>query len=71
MFPVQAAKEKNENAEGVVEIPSSDSGKEDVIKAVVSNVKWQMDADRKTTELKNLQGLIWKDGYESKELKGE
>lgn len=42
-----------------------------MIKAVVSNVKWQMDADRKTTELKNLQGLIWKDGYESKELKGE
>ncbi|BFZ07110.1 hypothetical protein BsWGS_10149 [Bradybaena similaris] len=67
----QAVKEKNENAEGVVEIPSSDSCKEDVIKAVVSNVKWQMDADRKTTELKNLQGLIWKDGYESKELKGE
>lgn len=67
----QAAKEKSENVEGVVEIPSSDSSKEDVIKAVVANVLWQMEGDRKTTELKNLQGLIWKDAYESKEVKGE
>ncbi|CAG5133745.1 unnamed protein product [Candidula unifasciata] len=67
----QAAKEKSETVEGVVEIPSSDASKEDVIKAVVANVQGQMDADRKTTELKNLQGLIWKDAYESKEIKGE
>ncbi|KAH9488122.1 Enolase-phosphatase E1 [Bulinus truncatus] len=67
----QAAKEKEEKVEGVVEIPTGDASKEDVVKAVCENVKWQMDADRKTTELKVLQGMIWKDAYESSEIKGE
>uniref|UniRef100_A0A0B7BED8 Acireductone synthase n=1 Tax=Arion vulgaris TaxID=1028688 RepID=A0A0B7BED8_9EUPU len=67
----QAAKEKDEKVEGVVEIPSADASKEDVVTAVVSNVRWQMQDDRKTTELKNLQGLIWKDAYKTKEIKGE
>lgn len=67
----QASKEKEEKVEGVIEIPSGDASKEDVIKAVSENVKWQMDDDRKTTELKALQGLIWIDAYESKAVKGE
>lgn len=66
-----ATKEKEEKVEGAVEIPGGDASKEDVVKAVSENVKWQMDGDRKTTELKALQGLIWKDAYESKEVKGE
>ena len=48
-----------------------DADKEDVIKAVCENIKCQMDSNRKTTELKNLQGLVWKDAYESKVVKGE
>ncbi|CAL1536944.1 unnamed protein product [Lymnaea stagnalis] len=67
----QAAKEKEEKVEGVVEIPSGDASKEDVVKAVCDNVRWQMDGDRKTTELKALQGMIWNDAYESTEIKGE
>ena len=31
---------------------------------------WLMDRDRKSTALKSLQGKIWKDGFESGELKG-
>ena len=30
-----------------------------------------MDQDRKSTALKNIQGKIWFDGYESRELQGE
>lgn len=69
----QACREKEEGVENVVLIPDceSDTTKEDVIKAVCENVNSQMDADRKTTELKTLQGLIWKDAYESKAVKGE
>jgi enolase-phosphatase E1 len=31
---------------------------------------WLMDRDRKSTALKSLQGKIWKEGFESSELKG-
>ena len=41
-----------------------------LILSVVDNVFWQMDQDRKTTELKQLQGLIWKKGFEDSILKG-
>lgn len=56
LSPVEfkAAKDKADGVEGVVEIPKEGS-KEDIIKAVVDNVKWQMDEDRKTTALKQLQ----------------
>jgi enolase-phosphatase E1 len=67
----QAVKEKANDVEGVVEIPSGDASKEDVVKAVIGNVKQQMDADRKTTELKSLQGLLFKEAFESKQVKGE
>jgi enolase-phosphatase E1 len=39
-------------------------------KSAAANVLWQMDADRKTTGLKSLQGKIWKAGYEDGRLKG-
>ena len=70
-FLIKASKEKEEKVQGVIEIPSGDASKDDVVKAVSENVKWQMGDDRKTTELKALQGLIWKDAYESKAVKGE
>jgi enolase-phosphatase E1 len=34
-------------------------------------VEWQMDRDLKTTELKELQGKIWKNGYANGKLLGE
>lgn len=39
-------------------------------KSVIDNVLWQMSIDRKTTALKQLQGHIWKDGYENGLLRG-
>lgn len=38
--------------------------------AAVAYVFWLMDQDRKSTALKTLQGLVWREGYERGELKG-
>ncbi len=62
----QAAKDKDMN--GVVAIPEAGSDKENLIKALVSNVTWQMDNNRKTTALKQLQGHIWREGYKNKKI---
>lgn len=56
---------------GAVPIPPSDSGKEEVIAALVANVDAMIKADRKITALKQLQGHIWRTGFESNELEGE
>lgn len=40
------------------------------VESAAANVLAQMDADRKTTALKSLQGKIWKDGYATGELRG-
>jgi enolase-phosphatase E1 len=37
----------------------------------VAYIDWLMDQDRKSTALKNIQGKIWLEGYESGELHGE
>ena len=37
----------------------------------VNYIYWLMDQDRKSTALKNIQGKIWLEGYESGELHGE
>ena len=49
---------------------TSDNSKDDVISSVVENVTKQMDLDRKIGPLKQLQGHMWKFGYESGELQG-
>ncbi|XP_046558030.1 enolase-phosphatase E1-like [Haliotis rubra] len=66
-----AAKDKSDSVDGVVEIPESSADKEEILKAVAENVRWQMSNDRKSTELKQLQGHVWQEGYESGRLKGE
>lgn len=67
----QAVKDKEGGAK-VVAIPEkTDDNKDDVIKAVVSNVKAQMDADRKSKELKELQGHLWREAYKTKKIEGE
>ncbi|XP_034211646.1 probable bifunctional methylthioribulose-1-phosphate dehydratase/enolase-phosphatase E1 1 isoform X1 [Prunus dulcis] len=55
---------------GSVPIPLDDVGKEGVIAALVANVESMIKADRKITALKQLQGHIWRTGYEKKELEG-
>jgi enolase-phosphatase E1 len=39
--------------------------------APVAYIYWLMDQDRKSTALKNIQGKIWREGYEKGELHGE
>ncbi|XP_034238860.1 enolase-phosphatase E1 [Thrips palmi] len=65
----QADEDKKAELEGVVEIPKEGS-EDDIRAAVAKNVLWQMDADRKTTALKKLQGQMWRQGYKNGELKG-
>ena len=48
-----------------------DRGKENVIKETLDNVFWQMASDKKTTALKQLQGQVWRSGYQNKELLGK
>ncbi|CAK1553917.1 unnamed protein product [Leptosia nina] len=65
-----ALEDQEKKVEGVVAIPGENSSKEDQIEGLVNNVKWQMSSDRKEGALKQLQGLIWKQGYENGEIKG-
>ncbi|XP_041468084.1 enolase-phosphatase E1-like [Lytechinus variegatus] len=65
--------ELDKEADGVVSIPDAsdkESDEETIKEAVVKNVLWLMDADRKVTALKQLQGHMWQDAYGSK-IKGE
>ncbi|KAM0934913.1 putative acireductone synthase [Dioscorea sansibarensis] len=55
---------------GAVPIPPDDAGKEAVIEPVVTNVRAMIAADRKITALKQLQGHIWRTGFQSNELQG-
>ena len=62
---LQSKKDKQANTEGVVEIPNGDGSKDEIVKGVCENVKWQMKQDRKSTELKQLQGHIFKEAYKN------
>jgi 2,3-diketo-5-methylthio-1-phosphopentane phosphatase len=64
LMRIQADNEAAAETPGVVTIPKG----EGALEATVAHVLWQMDADRKTTALKSLQGHIWKAGYASGEL---
>ena len=57
--------------DNAVAIPSEGGCRSEVINAVIANVLWQMDGDRKTTALKQLQGHIWCDGYSSGQIIGQ
>ncbi|KAJ2944754.1 hypothetical protein O0L34_g1642 [Tuta absoluta] len=65
-----SVEDKEGSVEGVVVIPGEDATKEDQIEGLVNNVKWQMSSDRKAGPLKQLQGLIWKQGYDNGDIKG-
>jgi methylthioribulose 1-phosphate dehydratase/enolase-phosphatase E1 len=69
---LQASSDIAAGVQNIVSIPEEDSaGKEAVITAVVANVLQQMDADRKTTSLKQLQGHMWRAAYENREIHGQ
>ena len=54
----------------VLVLPSEEEQQRSVMNSVVANVVWQMDMDRKSTALKQLQGHVWKRAYESHQIKG-
>ncbi len=63
---------QGEGGKEVPLIPEGDGtaeGTEKMVEAVVRNVEWQMGKDRKTTALKQLQGHIWRAGYEKGEIR--
>lgn len=62
----QAAEDLQDGVDGVLPIPDGTSVGARL--ATVHNLLGQMDADRKTTGLKSLQGKIWLDGYARGEL---
>ncbi|XP_072031741.1 enolase-phosphatase E1-like [Amphiura filiformis] len=69
-----AAEDTKAGTPGAITIPAaSDDSKErkNIIQAVIESVNWLMDADRKVTALKQLQGHMWKDGYVEGALMGQ
>ncbi|KAK6134562.1 hypothetical protein DH2020_031682 [Rehmannia glutinosa] len=67
LLRAQVQEDLENNVVGAVPIPS-DGEKEEIIAAVVANVEAMIKADRKITSLKQLQGHIWRTGFQSKEL---
>jgi len=65
----QAQDDVTNGVEDVKLIPES-TKIEEVKSAILDNVLQQMDKDRKTTALKQLQGHIWRTAYQSNSIKG-
>ncbi|KAM0827786.1 hypothetical protein ACQ4PT_067964 [Festuca glaucescens] len=70
LLRVQVEEDLRNRVVGAVPVAPSDAGKEEVINSLVTNVESMIKADRKITSLKQLQGHIWRTGFESKELHG-
>ncbi|XAR56534.1 2-hydroxy-3-keto-5-methylthiopentenyl-1-phosphate phosphatase [Bertholletia excelsa] len=64
----QVEDDLKQGIDGAVPIPSDDAGKEEVIAALVANVEAMIKADRKITALKQLQGHIWRTGFQNNEI---
>ncbi|KAK1269094.1 putative bifunctional methylthioribulose-1-phosphate dehydratase/enolase-phosphatase E1 1 [Acorus gramineus] len=70
LLRIQVQDDLKQGVAGAVPIPPDDAGKEEVIASLVANVEAMIKADRKITSLKQLQGHIWRTGFEKKEIKG-
>ncbi|KAJ6728095.1 BIFUNCTIONAL METHYLTHIORIBULOSE-1-PHOSPHATE DEHYDRATASE/ENOLASE-PHOSPHATASE E1-RELATED [Salix koriyanagi] len=70
LLRAQVEDDLKQGVDGAVPIPTDDAGKEEVIAALVANVEAMIKADRKITALKQLQGHIWRTGFENNELEG-
>ncbi|KAJ1685628.1 hypothetical protein LUZ63_017018 [Rhynchospora breviuscula] len=70
LIRVQVEEDCKNGVAGAVPIPAENSGRDCVVDAIVTNVEAMIKADRKITSLKQLQGHIWRTGFESKELQG-
>ncbi|GJN06117.1 hypothetical protein PR202_ga23810 [Eleusine coracana subsp. coracana] len=70
LLRAQVEQDLAEGVAGAVPVPPNEAGKDSVIDALVANVEAMIKADRKITSLKQLQGHIWRTGFEGQEIKG-
>ncbi|XP_020571807.1 probable bifunctional methylthioribulose-1-phosphate dehydratase/enolase-phosphatase E1 1 [Phalaenopsis equestris] len=70
LLRAQVLDDLDKGVPGYVPILPYGAGKEQVIDCVVTNVEEMIKADRKLTALKQLQGHIWRTGFENKQLQG-
>lgn len=68
LLRIQVEEDLKNGVDGAVPIPPHDALKEEVIEALIANVKAMIEADRKITALKQLQGHIWKTGFENNDI---
>lgn len=72
MYRKLAHEDEAMGIKNAIQIPeTTENNKNEVIEAIVNNVNKQMDMDRKTTALKQLQGHIWLSGYRQGVLQGQ
>ncbi|XP_064624126.1 enolase-phosphatase E1-like [Lineus longissimus] len=67
----QGAKDVKDEVEGAIAIPAATEEKDDIIKAVVAKVLWEVENDKKFSALKQLQGHMWRTAYKAGNIKGE
>ncbi|XP_017762036.1 PREDICTED: enolase-phosphatase E1 [Eufriesea mexicana] len=63
----QAKKDEEDKIDGFV--PITGANVEEERESLVKNILWQMDCDRKTGALKQLQGHVWREAYNSGTVK--
>ncbi|XP_076165606.1 enolase-phosphatase E1 [Ptiloglossa arizonensis] len=63
----QAKKDEKEKVDGFV--PMTGSNAEEKKESLIKNILWQMDCDRKVGALKQLQGHMWREAYNSEAIK--
>ncbi|XP_076667522.1 enolase-phosphatase E1 [Andrena cerasifolii] len=63
----QAKKDEEDKVNGFVSITGAN--KEEQKETLMKNILWQMDGDRKTGALKQLQGHMWREAYNSGAVK--
>ncbi|CAH9115679.1 unnamed protein product [Cuscuta europaea] len=68
LLRAQVKEDLDKGIADAVAVPAEDAGKEEVVAAVVTNVDSMIKADRKITSLKQLQGHIWRTGFQNNEL---
>lgn len=62
----QAKKDEEDKVDGFVPIAGANTEEKETL---IKNILWQMDCDRKTGALKQLQGHMWREAYNSEAVK--
>uniref|UniRef100_A0A0E0JCZ7 DYW domain-containing protein n=1 Tax=Oryza punctata TaxID=4537 RepID=A0A0E0JCZ7_ORYPU len=71
LLRAQVEEDLAQGVDGAVAIPPDAEGSVAVVEALAANVESMIRADRKVTALKQLQGRIWRRGFDSGELRSE